>query len=502
MKKLLISSQQDAADVVQSQSVETTCEYDIVDTISSDAGINVPYNTPTPGEIPIVGFHPFANMSGDNHSGYSDMVECGFNTIGCFFEEMNPLDEILSTLSLANRSGLKVILNGWKGFRLENIPGNEEGALSGLRAFIERLKTEYAVAGWYFDSDVAFNQLKDLKDNYKAIADVDDNHFLFTSLETNIQAPGMGICQYVFPEEPNSTETTTDNSISEESYALWNKYKAFLTKVQQALHPSMLSFQYYPFVKRALSAMPMEIGYVKFHSLMSCFKERATRTKRPFWFIVKSYFETAPNVANALYDYPFTELSLRYLVFCALAYGAQGIAYSKYWTNEPGINKALVNATGRHSERWKYVKTVNQEVNSFKDVFVNCEILSVRHIGTALKYGGNLNDEPAFCTINREYEKGRYIEEEIGPLTSASSIDPDGKGFMLSFLRNGTENYVVIINHDLSQMQSINLTFIPNCVVKEITPCALGMSSSLSTNNNLTRQIAAGNYVIYKWQYF
>ena len=135
--------------------------------------------------------------------------------------------------------------------------------------------------------------------------------------------------------------------------------------------------------------------------------------------------------------YPPELSHLRLQMFCNLAYGAQGLQYFTYTTPVlEDFNNAPLDDSGRRTGTYTVVKQMNQEISNLSSIFLGAVVDKVRHAGE--------NIPPA--TI---------------PLTPTDlpdvikTLDPGKGSIVVSFLKNGSANYLLVVNKDLANVETL-----------------------------------------------
>ena len=121
---------------------------------------------------------------------------------------------------------------------------------------------------------------------------------------------------------------------------------------------------------------------------------------------------------------------LRLQVFSDLAYGAQGIQYFTYWTpcdTTWNFNNGPISPEGKRTVVYDRIRQVNSEIASLSPVFMGSSVISVSHTGENIPQGT------------------KPLEALPQPI---KVLKTEGKGAVVSILKNGVDNYLVIVNRD------------------------------------------------------
>jgi len=153
----------------------------------------------------------------------------------------------------------------------------------------------------------------------------------------------------------------------------------------------------------------------------------------PFW---------AFSLSTAHNPYPVaTRAAMRMQIFSNLAYGAQGIQYFTY--TSPGtetwnFHNAPIDANSQRTEVWDRVAEINCEVKALTKVFLGAEVVKVRHTGANI---------PVKTTALAEGDLPKMIRK----------VEADGEGVLVSHLKNGNRQYLMIVNRNIYQPQRVTV---------------------------------------------
>lgn len=207
-------------------------------------------------------------------------------------------------------------------------------------------------------------------------------------------------------------------------------YKDYVEDFVMEVNPPFLCFDAYPVQKDAQGRV-----YVNdiFYRSIEVVSDVARRSGRPFWSYILAN-------RHAFYPKP-KEDYIRFQAFSALAYGAQGLLYFTYLMPDFDKGKgefsdAPIDWNGRRTPVWSMVRNVNAEIRNLEPVFLGAEVVDVSHTGSSIPKG----------TKRLRSLPSPYI-----------SLDSDGEGVMVSQLRNGDENYLVVINRDINRRQKVSV---------------------------------------------
>lgn len=208
-------------------------------------------------------------------------------------------------------------------------------------------------------------------------------------------------------------------------------YGDYLDEYVDRVNTAFLSFDLYPVRYDKNGNIYVEdLYYTTLEEVASV----AKKSNRPFWSYVLS-------VKHWFYPKP-QESHIRFQVFSALAYGAQGIDYFTYLMPDFDKDKgefsyAPIDWNGNRTETWYMVKNVNQEVHNLTSVFLGAEVSSVKLTGKKIPSGAT------------------RMKKAEAPLTSLTS---DGDGLIVSRLKNNGKEYLLLVNRNVEKSQKVTMT--------------------------------------------
>lgn len=291
--------------------------------------------------------------------------------------------------------------------------------------------------------------------------------------------------------------TNTVNPDDSEMPGYLMTYPEYLGKVQEIFTPQVWSFDQYPLrIKRGeIVVQDSYFETLRYYMLMS------KRTGRPFWAfcqcltILCAKNGNTHGIATPVPSYQY----MRFEAFSSLAYGAQGIEYwsliARKDTTEvgeikPRFGAAPLDDNGNIFDATIYnaIKELNSEIEKGSHIFLKAVPEKVRHTGKAV-----WNDV-------EYYEPG----ESFGPLHNLVSTN---KGVIISWLKNGSDNYLLIMNHDPSASQIITLYIDSRTTIwrisltkePEMSVLHEGDITSAPQSVFYKRTLEAGGYLLLKW---
>lgn len=137
----------------------------------------------------------------------------------------------------------------------------------------------------------------------------------------------------------------------------------------------------------------------------------------------------------------------------------------------------LEDGTIGRTKYWDYAYVVNWEIKKYTSVFLGCTLIKAQHFGAV------------------------YIAQtlvDFGPLSLADSKDD---GALITHIRNGNTNYIVIVNHSPLSTSRITLQFKPNSRIaiwgpKTFTNDILNTSLETAPTDVMHINLPAGSYLI------
>lgn len=251
------------------------------------------------------------------------------------------------------------------------------------------------------------------------------------------------------------------------------------------LRPNLWSYNYYPFRSPLINNEPdtdlskCTVGYWDFYHFLDLYRQHIEGTYEKFWAfaMVLAHGSVEKGVLKNYQPAP-TEEMLRFEVMNALAYGAQGIMYYNFgmrrrrnedaqgflvgsdFTDGTAAFEAPLEcnpiAATRYNLSFKAsgdlynaVKKINNEIKSWNNVFYGCKVEKIYHRG---QYPTTSNGTTIYNDFPGEAYPGslKYVY--------GVSIPKNGLGVVISSLTNGTNNYIVFVNHDPFNPQKITVT--------------------------------------------
>jgi hypothetical protein len=143
----------------------------------------------------------------------------------------------------------------------------------------------------------------------------------------------------------------------------------------------------------------------------------------------------ALSTAHKNFEFPYplpTRNDIRLQVYSNLAYGAQCIQYFTYSHVATDGWQAPTGPNGEKLDTWYILKEVNEEIKALSPVFLNVTVEWTAHTG----------EIPAGCAA---------LEKSKLPPIFRSLRIVGGKGALVSLMKKGSDNFLVIVNHDINE---------------------------------------------------
>ena len=395
--------------------------------------------SPTPGEFPIVALSVFNKEKGPQPGDLKGVEECGFNAC---IEETN-LETHEKLLKYMEGTNLKLLAYNYV-FSSDAKGNNWQ---QNMVNFVNKLKHHPNLGGWDFGDEPKWKDLNALKPRYELLRKTDPTHFISYNLVGQIAKDFTGPCKTL---------------------------GVYLDSIQKKFEMDSWSSDFYPIriVRGKLS-----VNYEQFYQNLEAFSKKSKETGIPMW----TFCESLAYVADANTTFPIATLPyLSFEAFSALGYGSQGLAYYTYWQRK-GIKvkmlSALVDMEGKKTKSWYAAQKVNLDIKALTPVLLGGEMIECRHTGK-ISFKG--------------------VKPSLGTFGPIESMTHGEKGVQVSHLRNGSKNYIMLVNHDVENKQKVNLTFKKTANMKQIKVDS-GKLDKKSVKNNCSVTLTPGGYCIFEW---
>lgn len=423
---------------------------------------NFPYSNPAPTDknneqFPII--TSAKKKYDENDKPIYDFIgpkEAAFNVllIGLKWEE------IVDCLNLASDNNLKLIVHNWELFSKKSINDifNNSNNITAREAFggisIKDEPTYKMMLGEeFFEEDFL------LPACYRFIMTVNDNPLVYINLI------GSG-----------------------------EKYSNYVSEYQKLFKPSFFSYDLYPILeyspllykgiklddKQADALKTKKEGQIVvddgdwFYNDFNLFSNISKETERPFWAFCQSMSFMV--LDGVLFRPIAKEEYLRFEAFSALAFGAKGIIYWTYSMRESNTKEtyfsALLDRNDNKTASWYYAKKINEEIQKYRDVFLNTELIFA-------------------IPVNSNYT---YVD---GLINCAIDITCDGR---IIFAKKMGESgqFLIIVSKDPINYHTLTIN-VRSGRLLETTPLKSGDETHRELTNGLNKRILIpGGYRIFK----
>lgn len=385
----------------------------------------------TPGEISISASSPFSDGLTPSSEGYQQLIDCGFNIAVM----RGTADYLKQQFKLIGNKNFRLIV-GSTDFLKENSPRFVE--------YVRELGKYPQLAAWYFTDEPTYDNLNKYRKIYSSLRRQDPSRVLFLNL--------VGVLEKTF----------TGNLKS---------FPDYLNLIQSQFAPDIWSFDYYPIL---IKKGDLIVNYEQFFSDLEYFRNISLKTGKPFWSFCECMEYKTPSYSRPA----ATEVYLRWAAFSALAYGAQGIAYWTYgMRNSNKVENyisALTTMKGEKTRAWYSAQKVNGEIKKFNHIFYKCRVKDVRHTGKKI------------------FKGTKKLSGSYGPLKMVRSGDD---GVVVSLINNNGKEYVMIMNHSVTNNQNISIELLPNVSIKDLTESS---ESVLNWREEISFILPKGGYKLYQ----
>ena len=266
-----------------------------------------------------------------------------------------------------------------------------------IEDIVKMAKDHPSTAGYFLRDEPTSEGFPELSDIAKRIRAIDDEKLLYLNLLPN----------YVSPRDLHA-----------------KSYADYVRRFIKEVGLGMVSFDHYPVTFDGLRE--------NFYANLEDVADESKRAGVPFWAFALS-------TAHDPYPVPTRE-ALRLQIFSNLAYGAQGIQYFTYTTplgnTQWNFHNGPIDENDQRSDVYYLVKELNERVQSLSHVWLGAEVVSLGHTGKRIPQGTKRMKSLPKGIIN---------------------IDSNGIGLLVSHLKNGRKEYMMVVNRDLEKTQKVTL---------------------------------------------
>lgn len=295
------------------------------------------------------------------------------------------------------------------------------------------------LAGYFIKDEPKYHQYPELARLVGRIRGADDSRLLYMNL---------------FPTYARGEIAATDD------------YDEYVDCYLRTLGTGFLSYDHYSITCDTAGRVMQTPDYYENLEIIS---RHAREAGVPFWAFALS---------TAHYSFPnATRAHLRHQMFCNIAYGAQGVQYFTYW-QFPGLGDSQdvpITNEGRRGTVWWHIRDLNREIQALAPVFLGCQVVDVAHTGDSIPVGTH------------------RLTRLPGPVKSVKSLS--GDGLLVSHLRNGAYDYLMIVTRDLNRNQQVEVVTAP-----EVEFIKAGDAPLPAAAVSPRQWLAPGDYLLYRWQ--
>lgn len=268
---------------------------------------------------------------------------------------------------------------------------------------INRFKNHPALVGYTVMDEPRIHNIKEAKEIMNKFQSIDSKHISYV----NLLAAGAGAW-------------------------IGAPFDEYVETVTSELPLQMLSFSYYP-IAIFDGKIDRELDPLWYKSL-EVYSQKAKELNIPLWTLALS---SRHHHIDRLFPDP-TIADLKLQVYSNLAYGSQMMQYYTYWnpldaSSEAGY-VAPINKDGRKTILYDRLKSVNEEIIKLSGVFVGAEKIDVWHTG-----------------VLPEGTKALQLPQAFESLNTGSD------GAVISLLKNGNRNYLMIVNRSFDKKMTLNI---------------------------------------------
>lgn len=399
---------------------------------------NNPYDILGLGEMPIgMWVTPPAGFKTDEV--FREMSESGINFINGFQYYEPTYNDIRLSLDLAYKYDMKYLVNDMEVSQLIASYYKDDNPLFVTEAMnlIERYYQHPAYAGQLLVDEPGRAQFEALNDFIDAYT---KNY------------PGKQWHVNMFPLYARG--------------ALGVSYERYVDDWINLVSPNYYSYDSYPLNQYSEDDYVLRPEIEEYFYNLDILRVKTREKNIPLWSFIQTLgYSSNPDVLDK--REPSRE-DIRWQVFVNLAFGVKGIQYFCYWTPSGGaeyFEPALVDTAGNKTERYYYVKELNNEFKDFGKLLLNTHA------------DGIIFNKQLSGNLHKLYSE---------PLTSFGSIKSvDGDTFVAGCFtdRSTEQKSVLIVSTTPRDAITAKLTF--DSTVKTVTAYINGKREQLSVNNSV-----------------
>ena len=370
-------------------------------------------------QIPIIGWGALAAENA-NAELYREARDAGFTHLTQWCKSPEIARRLLDE---AEKAGIKLIIG--LGHEVKRMTDAAE-------AFTAATKDSPALAYYYVTDEPHIKHAEAIRDCVKLYEELDPAHPCYVNLFG-------ALCD-------RWTRNDVERQMKHTGCATHDEY---IRSLYEVVPLKMISFDMYP----VLSFKPLEVGDFRLHGARVFLKERWYETLETTSAFARErnipMFAFALVAAHRHYpaqDYPVPTLAhLRLQQYSNLAYGAQALQCFKYAMLKEyhGYNNAPILVGGRRSPVFDLVREMNAEIQARAYVFLGARVQGVWHTGIDIPLGTK-----------------RFSEKCLPPFVKTLSTLNGGTA-VISWLKNGGKDYLMVVNRDPNDDITFTATFAP-----------------------------------------
>lgn len=385
------------------------------------------YKNPTGNQFPILAWYSIDATADLTKARYKELADCGFNLS---FSQLHSTSDVEKAMSESKGTGVKQIV------MCDELTNNPVAA-------VNRFKNEEMLAGWFLRDEPVSSDFASLRDFRDEIMSADNEHLLYLNLlPTYVDVGSLGT----------------------------SSYKEYVKRFVDEVNIGIISYDNYPVVKSGNKVSVRSGFYKNLEDVSAVSRE----TNQPFWAFA---------LATAHGSYPVPSINhMRFELYSALAYGAQGVQYFTYWTPQGtqwDFHNAPIDVNGKKTNVWYRIQTLNKEIQSQAWVWLGAKLLNVSHY---VPVGGSVPEG------TKRYNKA-YLPAKFSGLSSYNS-----SGLCVSHLVNGKNHFLILLNSDINNAASVSINHTAD--VKIVGKDGKATSTGETTTE---AEVEAGDYLLFTW---
>ena len=457
-----------------------------------------PYISPTPGEITLLASSPVSYWREEiPESVFKELKECNFNAtyIICTIGDEKLKENSLRSIINAKAAGINVIARNYF-FNLGEPPKKNGIPISYEACFVHA--KEFYNLFKKVDPNEPLTAGNDIIKGW-CMKDEPDIDLLTQEPDANDGYNLRNIVQYM-----NNDGNTRPIQINLEAYISQDDWDKHINALKE-FGLNLWSYDCYPITEHSClltscalqNNCKLDVNYDKFYtqlerySAMVSSHNKESNRRIAFWAYAQTMEHMMATSTGAFSHYhpAAWDRYLRFEVFSALAFGAQGIVYWTYNQREDSGNEvylsALVNLNGQKMYAWYYAQRVNAEVKKYSHVFVNSNLEGYWYV-----------KHPSVQTPSQFPKKC--------PIVSAFIMNMNTRCLVTSLTNASSDNYIVIVSGDVENSQDLTLYFSSDAKIKFITPIKSTGEAETEFHEPerpVTLNIVPGGYYIIQYDY-